>query len=277
MLVDAHCHLQDPKFNRDRDAVIRRARDAGVSAMVVIGYDVESSRRARDLADAHEDVYAAVGVHPHDAKTVRPRDLETLARLADSAKVVAVGEIGLDFYRNLSPRDIQLSAFREQLQLARSLRLPVVIHSRNADKESFEVLSAYEREILPEWDKDRPLGVMHCFAGDLPRALEYIERGFLISIAGTCTYPNADNARAVTRGIPLRWMVVETDAPYLTPQSRRGQRNEPAYLRETVEYIAEIRGEGVADVTNGTARAAAWLFGLGDVGEPVAAPAGEAP
>src|SRR3990172_1116407 len=277
MLVDSHCHLQDRKFKGEHDAVIQRAREAGVTAMVCVGYDMESSRRAIDIANSHESVYAAIGIHPHDAKTLRQRDIDELAALADSAKVVAIGEIGLDYYRDLSPRDVQEKAFRAQLELARSLSVPVVIHSRNADEETFGVIEEYERQALPGWPKDRPLGVMHCFAGDLTMALRYIELGFLISIPASCTYPNAERTRAVAGGIPLRWMAVETDAPYIPPQSKRGARNEPAFVCETVQCIADIRGARYEDVANGTATAAAWLFGLGDIGDPAAAPQGDAP
>jgi TatD DNase family protein len=278
MLVDSHCHLNDRKFDKDRDDVIRRARDAGVTGMVCIGYDMESSRRAVDIANSHDGVYAAIGVHPHDAKTVRPRDIEALASLSDSAKVVAVGEIGLDYFRNLSPPEIQQRVFREQLELARNLSVPVVVHSRNADEETFGIIAEYEQLALPDWPKDRPLGIMHCFAGDLTLALRYIEIGFMISVPTTVTYPNADRTRSVARGIPLRWMAVETDAPYLAPQRIRGKRNEPACVVDAVECIASVRGSTFDEVADGTAMSAAWLFGLGDIGEPAAArgPAAEA-
>ncbi len=268
MLVDSHCHLQDSQFESDRDEVLDRARRAGVSAFVVIGTDLESSWRAVDLADSHSDVYAAVGVHPHDAKDLDDRTLGALERLADSPKVVAIGEIGLDYYRNLSPPEAQIDAFHRQLDLARRLNLPVVIHSREADGETYDVLASYEERALPDWPKDRPLGVMHCFAGDLMLALRYIQIGFMISIAGTCTYPKAGRVGAVAGGIPLRWMAVETDAPYLAPQPHRGRRNEPAYLPDTVARIAELRGNSVQTVAEGTAMATAWLFGLGDITGP---------
>ncbi len=270
MLVDSHCHLQDPKFDGDRDAVLLRARDAGVSALVVVGYDMASSRSAVDLANSYESVYATIGVHPHDAKDVTSRDIEALSRLADSAKVIAIGEIGLDYHRDLSPRDVQRNVFQQQLELARSLSLPVVIHSREADEETFEIIAGYERQALPDWPKDRPLGVMHCFAGDLPLALRYIEIGFIISIPATCSYANAERIKAVAGGIPLRWLAVETDSPHLPPQRYRGKRNEPAYLVETVSCIADIRGDTFAEVADRTAMAAAWLFGLGDIGQPAA-------
>jgi TatD DNase family protein len=276
MLVDAHCHLQDPQFDADRDAVLDRARAAGVSAFVVVGTDLDSSWRAVDLADSHSDVYATVGFHPHDAKELDDRALGAIERLADSSKVVAVGEVGLDYHRMLSPKDAQIEAFRRQLNLARRLSLPVVVHSRDADADTFDIITAYEAEALPDWPKDRPLGMMHCFAGDLTLALRYAQLGFMLSVSATCTYPNADRVCAVAGGIPLRWMAVETDAPYLPPQSRRGKRNEPAYLVQTVARIAELRGDSPDDVANQTATATAWLFGLGDI-EGVAAPgAGEA-
>ncbi len=268
MLVDSHCHLQDRKFAGDRDGVLARAAEAGVSALVVVGDDMESSRQAVELADSHENVYAAIGVHPHNAKDVTAKEIEALSRLADCAKVVAIGEIGLDFYRDLSPRDVQRRAFEMQLELARGLRLPVVIHSRDADDETFEIIQEHEQTALPQWPKDRPLGVMHCFAGDLSLALRYIELGFVISIPGTCTYANAERTHAVAQGIPYRWMTVETDAPYLPPQSHRGQRNEPAYITETVRCVAELRGDSPEEVADRTAMTAAWLFGLGSIGEP---------
>jgi len=268
MLVDSHCHLQDPKFKRDMPDVIASARAAGVTGMVTIGYDMPSSRRAIEIADEHEDVYAAIGVHPHDAKHVLQRDFDELERMADSAKVVAIGEIGLDFYRDLSPRDVQAQVFRDQLELARTLKLPVVIHSRDADDETHAILSEYEHQALPGWPKDRPLGVMHCYAGDLPLALRYINMGFVISIAATVTYPAAERTRAVAGGIPLRWMAVETDAPYLPPQSIRGQRNEPARVRDVADYIAKLRGETLDEVCDATALTTARLFGLGDIGAP---------
>jgi len=266
-LIDSHCHLQDPKFDGEHEAVVRRAREGGVSGIVVVGYDLESSRCAVELAGSFENVYATVGVHPHDAKTLSPAHLDALARLAEEPRVVAIGEIGLDFYRNLSPPDRQRQAFREQLDLARTSRLPAVVHARDADDETFEILSAFAESTL-EWPAHGPLGVMHCFAGDLALALRYIEIGFLISIAGTVTYLNAEPTRAVARGIPLDSIVIETDAPYLTPQSRRGQRNEPAYIVETARFIAELRSEPFDVIADLAAANTDRLFALGRVPQP---------
>ena len=274
MLIDSHCHLQDKKFGFDIDPVVRRATDAGVTAMVVVGYDMPSSRRAVEIADSYDHVYAAIGVHPHDAKTLRPAHIDELGRLADSAKVVAIGEIGLDLFRNLSPLEEQDRAFHEQLDLAQNLRLPVVIHARDADNETYAVLDDYASRA--RWSPDRPLGVMHCYAGDLPLALRYIDLGFVLSIAGPVTYPTSERTRAVAKGIPLRWLAVETDAPYLPPQQIRGKRNEPANVREVAQCIAELRGDTFADVSDQTATTAARLFGLGDIGKPAAERTAEA-
>jgi TatD DNase family protein len=262
MLIDSHCHLQDRKYERDMEQVIARAFDTGVTAMVTIGYDMASSRRAIEIADAHENVFATIGVHPHDAKELGPRDVDELAKLASSPKVVAIGEIGLDFFRNLSPQDDQYRAFREQLAVAKSAKLPVVIHSRDADQEVFDVLAEYAegaRVVLPE---DRPIGVMHCYAGDLPLAMRYIKIGFVLSIAGPVTYAKSHANRAVAGAIPLSSMTVETDAPYLPPQRIRGERNEPANVRDVAEYVAQLRGTPYEEVAEATAKTAARLFGL---------------
>ena len=177
-LTDSHCHLQDPKFSRDLAQVIERARAAGVSTIVVPGYDMESSRRAADIAKSNEDIYATVGVHPHDAKTLTPSDISILTDFAESPRIIAIGEIGLDFFRNLSPQDVQYRAFREQLALARELELPVVIHSRDADEAVFEVLDEHA-ETSAARQHDRPLGMMHTFAGDLALAERYIQTRLL--------------------------------------------------------------------------------------------------
>ena len=267
MLVDSHCHIQLPEFDEDREEALARAREAGVTAFVVVGTDVDSSCAALELADSQPDVYATLGLHPHDASRFDRRVLASLRRLADSSRAVAVGEIGLDYYRKLSPPDVQRSVFQKMLDLAGELRLPVVVHSREADKDSLETLSAWAREMMSIWPGDRPLGVMHSFGGDLTLALRYIELGFLISIPGTCTRPKSDRVSAVAAGIPLRSMVVETDSPFQSPQSHRGRRNEPAYLAEVVARIAELRGTGFDNVAAGTGLAAAGVFGLGDIGE----------
>jgi TatD DNase family protein len=275
VLVDSHCHLQDPRFDQDRDAVIERARDASVSTLVVIGYDMKASRRGVDLAESVGGIYATVGVHPHEAESLTIQDLDALGALAESPKVVAIGEIGLDFYRNLSPPEPQRRAFQQQLNLARELSLPVVIHSREADEETYEILAAFADSGRTEWPADRPIGVMHCFAGDVALARTCIDLGFVISIPGTVTYPDAGRLRAVCQGVPLTSMVIETDAPYLPPLSHRVRRNEPAYITETAGFIAALRGETFAEVADGTSTTAARLFGLAKVGGPSLPAVGE--
>ena len=267
-LTDSHCHLQDPKFSRDMPQVIQRARATGVATMVVVGYDMDSSRRAVEIAQSNEGIFAAIGVHPHDSKSLTRGDVSTLATLAESPMVVAIGEIGLDFYRNLSLPEVQRRAFGEQLALARTLHLPAVIHARDADEPTFAVLAEHAEAISGDWPAERPLGVMHCFAGDPALAEQYANLGFLISIAGTVTYPNAEKTRAVARGIVLSSLLIETDAPYLTPQPHRGQRNEPAYLVETAKFIAELRGEPPELIAKETASNANRLFAFDRVVEP---------
>jgi len=260
MLIDSHCHLQDRKFRDDIPDAIDRASESGVTTMVTIGYDMPSSRRAIEIADAHESVYATVGVHPHDAKTLTKSDGDELTRLAESPKVLAIGEIGLDFFRDLSPREDQYLAFREQLAIARAVNLPVVIHSRNADEEVYEVLSEHAEEAgAPE---GRLIGVMHCYPGDLSLALRYIRLGFAISIAGPVTYTKSSVTRAMAGAVPLSSMTLETDAPYLPPQRIRGQRNEPANVRDVAEFVAKLRGTPYETVAQETAKTTSRLFGL---------------
>jgi TatD DNase family protein len=260
MLIDSHCHLQFPQFRHDRPQVLERAWQAGLSALVVVGTDVETSRQAVALAESDPRLFACVGCHPHSAAALDEGGREALRRFASSPKTVAIGEIGLDFYRNLSPPDDQRAVFREMLDLASELGLPVVIHARQADEETFAILSRWAGQVRrPE---GRPLGVLHCFSGDLTLALRYRELGFLISLAGTVTYPNAGRLAAVAAGLPLDAILVETDAPYLAPQAHRGRRNEPAYLEKTVARIAELRGQSPHQVGERTAANAAAFFRL---------------
>lgn len=266
MLIDSHCHIQFPQFQDDRAQVMERAWQAGLSAIVVVGADAESSEQALALADAHPSVFATVGWHPHEASQFDEQAGRDLRRLAQSPKAVAVGEIGLDFYRRLSPPDDQRAVFQHILDMAGELRLPVVIHSRAAEDETFAILSAWATQVKGQWPHERPLGVVHCFSGDLALALRYVQLGFLISIPGTVTYPNADRVVSVVAGLPLERLVVETDAPYLTPQSMRPQRNEPSFLMETVGKIAEIRAQTVHEVAEKTSANAAALYGIDQAG-----------
>lgn len=261
MLIDSHCHLQFPQFRDDRPQVLERAWQAGLSAVVVVGTDVEASRQAVALAESDQRLFACVGCHPHSAAALDEGGREALRRLASSPKTVAIGEIGLDFYRNLSPPDEQRAVFQEMLDLAGEFGLPAVIHARQADEETFAILSRWAGRVRQP-QGPRQVGVMHCFSGDLTLALRYHELGFLISLAGNVTYPNAGRLATVAAGLPLDAILVETDAPYLAPQDHRGQRNEPAYLEKTVARIAELRGQSPRQIGERTAANAAALFRL---------------
>ncbi|MGQ9823826.1 MAG: TatD family hydrolase [Desulfotomaculales bacterium] len=252
VLVDTHAHLIDGRFDRDRQEVLERAKAAGVALIVNVGYDLESSRKSVALAGEFDCVYAAVGVHPHDAAQVPPGYLEELRRLAEGEKVVAVGETGLDYYRNLSPAEVQKKVFREHLALARELDLPVIIHDRDAHK---DVLG-----ILKEDGPGRAGGVLHCFSGDWEMARVCLEMGFFISIAGVVTYPKSSLLKEIAARVPVERLLVETDCPYLTPEPWRGRRNEPAYVRSVVECVANLRGMSAGELALITARNARSLF-----------------
>jgi TatD DNase family protein len=253
-LFDSHTHLQLRAFAKDRQAAFDRARESGVAEMVVVGIDGTGSREAVALAARQEGLYAAVGFHPHEAKLVDGEALLLVRELAAAPGVAALGEIGLDFYRDLSPREAQARAFREQLELATELGLPVIIHSREAAAETYAIL----REWLAEGPRpEGPVGVLHCYSGDLAAAQRYVEMGFIISVAGNVTYPNAMRLQAVAAALPLEHLIVETDCPFLAPQSHRGRRCEPSYLTETVDRIAALRNvnrQAVAAATRENAR-----------------------
>lgn len=248
---DSHTHIQSREFDTDRSEMIERARNAGVSGMLVLGWDVPSSAAAVELADAEAGVLAAAGCHPHDARSMDDASLAALATLARDPRVTAVGEIGLDFYRDLSPRDKQMDVFQRQLETAREVEKPVAIHCRNAVEVLFPIVETWAagRHQLPD---GRPLGVMHYFSEDPELASRYVEMGFLISVHCSVTYPKATQLQEVARRVPLESLVVETDSPYGPPQSHRGKRNEPAYVAEAVAKLAELRGEAVERVAAAT-------------------------
>jgi len=268
LLIDTHAHLNSPRFQSDRERVIERAAAAGVKAIINVGASLASSQAAVALAEAYPQIYAAVGVHPHDAKTLTGNMLEELRALALHPKVVAIGEIGLDFFRDLSPRDKQRQAFKQQLALASEIGKPVIIHDRDAHSGIMAILrrwacperrSAYGRRVE---GGHNPVGVLHCFSGDLAMAQEAIELGFCISIAGPVTFKNARRLRELVRQLPLEKLLVETDCPYLAPHPHRGKRNEPAYVKFVAQEVARSKGlslETVARVTSGNAQA---LFAL---------------
>ena len=234
-LFDTHAHLHFPDFAEDLPAVLDRARAAGVTRFLTVGSDVDNSRAGIALAARLPGVWASVGIHPHDAASADASALAELERLAGAPRVAAIGEIGLDFFRDLSPRPAQEVAFRAQLELARRVGKPVVIHCRDAHAETLDILA--------EGRVGDVGGVMHCFSGDVGIARRCLDLGLAISLAGPVTYPSARALPDVARFVPGDRLVVETDCPYLPPQGHRGQRNEPAYLVLTVARVAALRGE----------------------------------
>ncbi|MDE2746013.1 MAG: TatD family hydrolase [Chloroflexota bacterium] len=255
-LFDTHAHLHDPWIGDDLPDVMARASEAGVERIVTIGCSLEDSRNALAVAEQYDNVWATLGVHPHDAKDWDKETEAEFTRMADNPKVVAIGEIGLDFYRNLSPHADQYAAFEAQLALADHLNLPVVIHSRDAHEETYGIL----REWANLREREHPIGVIHCFSGDAHLAHRYHDLGFLISFAGPVTYPKNHALRAAAASLPLNAIVIETDAPYLSPQPRRGKRNEPANVRYTAEQIAEVRGHSVAAIAEQSSANGLRLF-----------------
>ncbi len=251
MLIDSHAHIQLSQFDRDRDAVLKRAQEAGVSAILVIGFDMETSLGAVELAEEHTQIYATVGMHPHDAKDLTPDVLEEFRKLAAHPKVIALGEMGLDYYRNLSPRPLQKEAFEKQLDLAEAMQLPIIIHNRDAYMDILPILEARQGRIR---------GVLHCFTGDVELMQRSLAIGFHIGIGGIVTYPNAKDVQAVAREVPEDRLLIETDCPWLAPQFRRGKRNEPAYVRAVAEKIAELRGTSVAAIGETTTKNFQTLF-----------------
>jgi TatD DNase family protein len=233
-----------------------------VQRVVTIGTDVASSLRAVEVAEGHPAVWATVGVDPNDLEGFDASGLGQLEELAASERVVAIGEIGLDYHWNRSPRDVQIGAFRDQLALAADRGLPVVVHSRDAGDDTYAILSDWvERLPTPVAVDGRPAGVMHCFSGDLALARSYVDLGFLVSLAGNVTYPNATRLHEVARDVPAIGLVLETDAPYLAPQALRGARNEPAHVRLVAEHVGMLRQTALEHIARLTSDNASRLFG----------------
>lgn len=260
MFIDSHAHIQLSQFHHDREAVMERAHAAGVSKILVIGFDVGTSLGAVELAEKHTQIYATVGMHPHDAKDLTPDVLKTFQELAAHPKVIALGEMGLDYYRNLSPRPLQKAAFEKQLDLAEETQMPIIIHNRDAYMDILPILEARQRKIR---------GVLHCFTGDVELMHRSLAIGFHIGIGGIVTYPNAKDVQTVAKEVPEDRLLIETDCPWLAPQwrslqanieSRRGKRNEPAYIRAVAEKIAELRGTSTETIGEMTTQNFQTLF-----------------
>ena len=236
-MIDSHAHLTMRQYRKDLHAVIKRARDGGVTAIINVGFDIAASEAVIRLAGVHEDLFAAVGVHPHDARDLDSDAIARLDDLTDDPKVVAIGEIGLDFYRNLSPRRSQERAFRQQIDLAKQKDLPIIVHDRDAHRRTMDILR----------DEKVSRGVLHCFSGDANLARQATDLGLYISFAGPITY-DGKTVREIMRRIPLDRVLIETDCPYLTPVPFRGKRNEPSYVKFVLAKIAQILDRPVEEI-----------------------------
>lgn len=255
LFVDSHAHLDDRKYDGDREEMLQRAQDRKICNIINVGYDLPSSRRSLALAAKYDFIYAAVGVHPHDAAEAGENYLQELREMAAQPKAVAIGEMGLDYYRNLSPKEIQQRVFREQIRLAAELEKPIIIHDREAHGDVMTILS--------EETLGQAKGVLHCFSGSLEMARECLKMGFYLSIAGPVTFHNANKLCEVAANVPLDRLLIETDAPYLTPEPHRGKRNESAYVAYVGQRIAEIRGIPVEELAAATTANAKRLFKIG--------------
>jgi TatD DNase family protein len=261
MLIDTHAHLSFPDFADDLSGVIERAGAADVAKIVSIATDLEAVRQTLEIAERFDGVYAAVGLHPGEIPKVTLCDMKELRRLASEPKVVAIGETGLDYYREAKDdaalRQQQKDLFWAQLELARERHLPVVIHNRAAEIDILEILRAHSNSLPKDW---RPWGVMHCFSGDEKLAFDCIEIGLLISYTGILTFKNATALRDVAKKVSLDSVMLETDAPYLAPMPHRGKRNEPAYVPLIAEVLAQVKGVSVEEVARITTENARRLF-----------------
>lgn len=249
MLIDSHAHLEMPEFRKDLTEVLQRAKVSGVEYIFTVGTEKRDWKRTLEIAQSHATVYAILGVHPHNAKEIDDGTYPILKQLCQNEKVKAFGEIGLDFFRNHSPKEVQLKRFCEQIALARELKLPIVIHDREAHRETVDLLRSEKG-----WENG---GIIHCFSGDEKMAHACIDMGFYISIPGSVTYKNGGPYHDLLKKLPLQSIVVETDAPFLAPVPFRGKRNEPSYVRYTAEKVAEIKGvsfEKIAEATTENAR-----------------------
>lgn len=254
MLIDTHAHLDDPQFAADLEDVVERAAAADVQQIITVGTDLGTSRAAASLAEAHATIAAAVGVHPHDAATVDDRTLGGLGELADRPQVVAIGEIGLDYYRDRSPRAVQKQVFRAQVELALERELPVILHNRDSTEDCLSILDSYRHSGLR--------GVAHCFSGDAAALERFLNLGFHVSFAGNVTFKSAADLKSVARLVPADRLLLETDCPYLAPQPVRGKRNEPAYVRYVLHELAGLLGTPSPELAAITTRNAQDLFHL---------------
>ncbi len=256
MFVDSHAHIDGPEFDADRGEVIERAGAAGITAILNVGTGDPHSdafERAVELGRKHENIYTAIGTHPHDARLYDDRAEEKIKTLIQAERIVAWGEIGLDFHYDNSPRDVQIAVFKRQLRAAHDCDLPVVIHTREAESETIEILKS-------DYADAKRRGVFHCFSGSIDLAHKAIELGFMISFSGIVTFKKAEELRAAAREVPLDRLLIETDCPYLSPIPYRGKRNEPAYVVEVARSLAGIHGTAIEDIARITTENFHTLF-----------------
>ena len=256
-LIDSHAHIDFPQFAEDRAAMLERARSAGVTMLLAIGTGPGPGKldSALPFAEQHDWIYATIGIHPHEAKEVTPKQLEELSNLAKHPKVIAWGEIGLDYFYDHSPRETQHQVFRDQIALAQQAKLPIIIHCRDAWADCMNMLEEH-------WKPTGIGGILHCFSSTLEDARRGIDMGFLISFAGNSTYPKAQNLRDVAKALPLEKLLIETDSPYLAPQAYRGKRNEPAYVAEVARMLASVRDLSADETAAATSQNFRRLFRL---------------
>ena len=254
MLFDTHAHLNAIQYEEDIVEVIQRAKSEGVTHIVVVGFDQDTIKRAMELTEQYDMIYAAVGWHPVDAIDMTDDDLKWIKELASHPKVVAIGEMGLDYYWDKSPKDVQKEVFRKQIQLAREVKLPIIIHNREATEDVIK--------ILQEEKASEVGGIMHCFTGSLEVAKQCMDMNFYISFGGPVTFKNAKKPKEVAAEIPMDRLLIETDCPYLTPHPFRGKRNEPSYVKYVAEQIATLKGVSVEEIARKTSDNAMRLFGI---------------
>ncbi|WP_057915381.1 TatD family hydrolase [Peribacillus muralis] len=254
MLFDTHVHVNADQFNEDLEEVIERAKEAGVNNMVVVGFDRPTIKRAMELVETYDFMYAAVGWHPVDAIDMTEDDLRWIEELSSHPKVVAIGEMGLDYHWDKSPKEVQVEVFRKQIRLAKKVGLPIVIHNREATADIVRILKEEEASSVG--------GIMHCFSGSAETALECINMNFYISLGGPVTFKNAKKPKEVAAAVPLDRLLIETDCPYLAPHPFRGKRNEPSYVKLVAEQIAEIKQLTIEEVSQATTENAKKLFGI---------------
>lgn len=253
MIWDTHAHLDDEVYQEDFQDVLERIKSSGISRVTNVGYDLPSSLRSVQLAQDYDFIYAAIGIHPHNAEEFSDDVMVQLQALAQHPKVLAWGEIGLDYYRDLSPRAIQQEVFIQQIELANKAGLPIVIHDRDAHQDVLEIVKAHP----PKYG-----GVLHCYSGSWEMAKVLLKLGFYLSFAGPLTFKNARHTVEVARNAPIDRILAETDSPYLTPEPRRGKRNEPAYVREVVRKLAEIKELSIEEMALQTMHNAETIFKL---------------